>query len=384
MINKMAKYKRILIKIGTQLITDKNKNIDESIIKNIVDQVSHLIKLEMQVLIVTSGAVAVGKSILSNHKSKITISKKTLAYKQALASLGQAPLINLYSKYFEKHGLIVGQALISRGDLQNRLGYLNIRNTLETLLTQKAIPIINENDVVSVDELEGEIYGDNDRLSGMIANAIDADLLILLGNVEGIFTSDPKFNDNAKLINFIDEINDEIKNISGNSTDQIGSGGMKSKIEAASLAIKSGTKVVIASGKLDNVILKIIEGQNIGTTISSSGKKLESRKRWLSTGIYESKGTVIVDEGAKKALLQKGASLLPAGILNIEGKFSKGDIISIKSDSGITFAWGTSNYPSNDIKLIKGKDSAAITSLMDVNYAPEIIHRDNLVISKEI
>jgi glutamate 5-kinase len=379
----MAEHKRILVKIGTQLITNKNKNIDESIIETIVDQVSILIKKNIQVLIVTSGAVASGKSILKSQKSDLNISKKTLTYKQTLASLGQAPLINLYSKYFQKHNLIVGQALISRSDLQNRLGYLNIRNTLENLMNQKAIPIINENDVVSVDELQGDVYGDNDRLSAMIANAVDADLLILLGEIEGIFTSDPKFNNNAKLINSIDEINEEIINISGETNDDVGSGGMKSKIEAASLATKSGAKVVIASGKLDNVILKIIEGQNIGTTINSSGKKLESKKRWLSTGIYESKGIVIVDEGATKAILEKGASLLPAGILSIEGDFYRGDIISIKSNSGTIFAWGISNYPSNDIKLIKGKGSKNITELINKRYEPEIIHRDNLVISRE-
>jgi len=250
-------------------------------------------------------------------------------------------------------------------------------------MNQKAIPIINENDVVSVDELQGEVYGDNDRLSAMIANAVDADLLILLGDIEGIFTSDPKFNKDAKLINSIEEINDEIINISGDTSDDIGSGGMKSKIEAASLATKSGTKVVIASGKLNNVILKIIEGQNIGTTINSSGKKLESKKRWLSTGIYESKGILIIDDGATKAILEKGASLLPAGILSIEGVFSRGDIISIKSNSGTTFAWGISNYASNDIKLIKGKGSKNITELINKKYEPEIIHRDNLVISRE-
>jgi len=379
----MTEHKRILVKIGTQLITNKNKNIDESIIEKIVDQVSILIKKNIQVLIVTSGAVASGKSILKTQKSDLRISKKTLTYKQTLASLGQAPLISLYSKYFQKHNLIVGQALISRSDLQNRLGYLNIRNTLENLMNQKAVPIINENDVVSVDELEGEIYGDNDRLSAMIANAIDADLLILLGDIEGIFTSDPKFNKDAKLINSIEEINNEIINISGDSSDNVGSGGMKSKIEAASLATKSGAKVVIASGKLDNVIIKIIEGQNIGTTINGSGKKLESKKRWLSTGIYESKGMLIVDEGAKKAILEKGASLLPAGILNIEGDFNRGDIISIKSKLVSTFAWGISNYSSNDIKLIKGKDSKNITELINKKYEPEIIHRDNLVISRE-
>ena len=250
-------------------------------------------------------------------------------------------------------------------------------------MNQKAIPIINENDVVSVDELQGEVYGDNDRLSAMIANAVDADLLILLGDIEGIFTSDPKFNKDAKLINSINEIDDEIINISGDTSDDIGSGGMKSKIEAASLATKSGAKVVIASGKLNNVILKIIEGQNIGTTINSSGKKLESKKRWLSTGIYESKGIVIIDDGATKAILEKGASLLPAGILSIEGDFNRGDIISIKSNSGTTFAWGISNYPSNDIKLIKGKGSKNITELINKKYEPEIIHRDNLVISRE-
>ena len=371
----MTEHKRILVKIGTQLITNKNKNIDESIIEKIVDQVSILIKKNIQVLIVTSGAVASGKSILKTQKSDLRISKKTLTYKQTLASLGQAPLIGLYSKYFQKHNLIVGQALISRSDLQNRLGYLNIRNTLENLMNQKAVPIINENDVVSVDELEGEIYGDNDRLSAMIANAIDADLLILLGDIEGIFTSDPKFNKDAKLIHSIEEINNEIINISGDSSDNVGSGGMKSKIEAASLATKSG--------KLDNVIIKIIEGQNIGTTINGSGKKLESKKRWLSTGIYESKGMLIVDEGAKKAILEKGASLLPAGILNIEGDFNRGDIISIKSKLVSTFAWGISNYSSNDIKLIKGKDSKNITELINKKYEPEIIHRDNLVISRE-
>jgi glutamate 5-kinase len=379
----MTEHKRILVKIGTQLITNKNKNIDESIIEKIVDQVSLLIKKNIQVLIVTSGAVASGKSILKTQKTDLNISKKTLTYKQTLASLGQAPLINLYSKYFQKHNLVVGQALISRSDLQNRLGYLNIRNTLENLMNQKAIPIINENDVVSVDELQGEVYGDNDRLSAMIANAVDADLLILLGDIEGIFTSDPKFNKDAKLINSIEEINDEIINISGDTSDDIGSGGMKSKIEAASLATKSGTKVVIASGKLNNVILKIIEGQNIGTTINSSGKKLESKKRWLSTGIYESKGILIIDDGATKAILEKGASLLPAGILSIEGVFSRGDIISIKSNSGTTFAWGISNYASNDIKLIKGKGSKNITELINKKYEPEIIHRDNLVISRE-
>ena len=372
--------KRIVIKIGSQIILNDAQDNNYNHLNELLSEIVNLRSKGFEFTIVTSGAVALAKHhllIKGLENSNQTSSK------QAMASIGQTFLMEKYSKFFESHNIYCAQVLAGRDNFNSRIAYLNIKNTLEKLYELNVIPIINENDVVSTKEIEGRFYGDNDRLSSVVANAFDADLLILFGRMDGLYTENPDINGKGVLIKKVDVIDETIMSYAKDSEDKVGSGGMKSKIEAASLATKSGAKVVIASGKLDNVIIKIIEGQNIGTTFNGSGKKLESKKRWLSTGIYESKGMLIVDEGAKKAILEKGASLLPAGILNIEGDFNRGDIISIKSKLVSTFAWGISNYSSNDIKLIKGKDSKNITELINKKYEPEIIHRDNLVISRE-
>ena len=371
---------RIVIKIGSNLITENENILNYEVIKNLCNQIAAIQKDHNQVIIVSSGAVAAGSQYLSKFEKEIKINNNSIVQKQLLASIGQPILMNAYEKYFSQSSIMISQALLSREDFENRLGYLNIRNTLSELLSLNVIPIINENDVVSTEELIDRAYGDNDRLSAMVSNAIDADLLILLGTIDGLYTSDPNIDKKAKKIGIVENITDEIINYAQGSIDGIGSGGMASKIQAANISINSGTEMYIASGLENDVIKRIISGEIIGTKFLSKQSLNESRKRWLMTGYSSSKGDISLDDGAIRAIKNR-SSILPPGIINTTGDFDRGDIIGIRNSNDKIIGWGISNYSSKEISKIKGINSSKIIEVVEKNYGSEVIHRNNLVLT---
>ncbi|HJP27683.1 MAG TPA: glutamate 5-kinase [Dehalococcoidia bacterium] len=372
--------KRIVVKLGTNLLTSGKDSLDLETIGDIFTQVAAVKASGIEVLIVTSGAVAAGRDSLSRTSGKDKLQRGTVAYRQALAALGQPQLMMTFEQLFAEHNVEVAQALISRGDLQSRSRYLNVRNTLDALLSIGAVPILNENDVVAVEELAGEVYGDNDRLSAMVANTVDADLLILLGDMDGLHVTDPHIDPNSELISTVDKIDDTIEKAARGPHDRRSRGGMASKLDAARLAMDSGIPMVIASGRIAGVIETICNGEQIGTRFVSSVSHRESRKRWILTGRTEHRGSVAVDAGAANAIKSRGNSLLPIGIVSVSGPFERGDIIEVTEIDGTTIGWGLASYPSSDVDLIKGENSKALPDLLGHYYGAEVIHRNNMAL----
>ncbi|HJO60078.1 MAG TPA: glutamate 5-kinase [SAR202 cluster bacterium] len=367
------KYRRIIVKAGTNILTGGRDELDDSFIDNLVSQISELSSSGREMLLVSSGAVAAGRGVMRNlSKSSV------LPDRQVLAAVGQGRLMHLYEQAFATHGIPTAQALLSRRDVTDRLGYLNLRNTLLSLLNNGVVPVINENDVVAVEELEGEVFGDNDTLSALVANLIDADLLVILGSVEGMYTKDPNIFTDAELISVVEKMDGKLNEYAGPSSDLRGRGGMVTKIEAARLATASGVDVVIANGTTDSVVFRLSNGERIGTLFKTSVSKLESRKRWMLSGV-SNKGNIKVDKGAVSALKSSKTSLLPAGVLSCFGRFERGDIVYIKDEHENNIAAGISNYGSSDLLQIQSLKSDRIEQVLGHYYGDEVIHRDNMV-----
>jgi glutamate 5-kinase len=288
--------------------------------------------------------------------------------------------MNVYEQLFSQHKIIVAQALLTKSDLIDRAGYLNARNTLLALLELGVICIVNENDVVATDELGELTFGDNDNLSAMVANLVDADLLALLTDIDGLYTADPQLNHQAKLIPKIEKIDAEIERLCGDTASSCGVGGMITKLEAAKLATASGVTVVIANGRKPDILKQITLGQSIGTIFPPRTSKLESKKRWMLSRLA-CKGKLIIDDGAVLALKKQNRSLLPAGVIGIEGEFERGDVVDIFDSKGSQIGCGIPNYSSQDISRIKGTQSETITSLLGYEYGTEVIHRNNMVLT---
>ncbi len=328
----------------------------------------------IELLIVSSGAIASGR-----HKLGLTRKLKSIPLRQVLASVGQSRLMYVYEQLFSQYNINVAQALLTKSDLSDRAGYLNARNTLLALLELRVMCIVNENDVVAVDEIGEAKFGDNDNLSAMVANLIDADLLLLLTDTAGLYTADPRCNQDARLIKEVNRIDPEIERLASDTTNKMGTGGMITKIEAARLATTSGVTVVIADGREPDIITKLVSGENIGTHFKPTSNKLDSRKRWMLSGLC-TKGKLVVDSGAAIALRKQNRSLLAAGIRDITGKFDRGDIIDIYDANGVNVGCGITNYSSNDINLIRGVHSGEIAALIGCDYGPEVVHRNNLAL----
>ncbi len=365
---------RVVVKIGTRLLTGGTQNLDPAIMSSLVAQVAQLHKLGAEPIIVSSGAIASGR-----HKLGLTRTVKDIPLKQVLAAVGQSRLMNTYERLFDKHDITVAQALLTKADLSDRAGYLNARNTLLALLELGVIGIVNENDVISIDEIKEAKFGDNDNLSAMVANLIDADLLIILTDTDGLYTADPHRDPGAQLIPVVDRINSKIVRLGAINEDNIGTGGMITKIEAARLATSSGVEVVIANGKEKNVIVRLASGEALGTRFLPSTSKLESRKRWLLSGL-STRGKLVIDEGAVTALRKQNRSLLSAGIDRVEGKFKRGDIVAIYDTGGNHLGCGITSYSSENIGIIKGAHSSKIANLLSFDYGPEVVHRNNLAL----
>ena len=367
-------YHRIVAKFGTGLLTGGSQRLNRRIMSRLVSQVAQLHNQGLEVVIVSSGAIASGR-----HKLGLTKRIKGIPFKQVLASVGQHRLMGLYEQLFRRYDITVAQALLAKADLLDRASYLNARNTLLALLELRVLCIINENDVVAVDELHETIFGDNDNLSAMVANLIDADLLLILTDTAGLYTADPQLDPHARLISQVERIDSEIERLAAETSSRVGTGGMITKVEAARLATASGVTVVIADGREPDVILRLASGEALGTRFLPITSKLESRKRWMLSGL-STKGKLVVDSGAALALGKQKRSLLAAGIKSIEGEFQRGDIVNIYNPQGSRIGCGITNYSSADIKVIKGAHSGKIVTLLGYDYGSEVVHRNNLVV----
>ena len=372
--NPSRTYQRIVVKAGTGLLTRGADRLDPQIMASLVDQIARLHLDGKELMLVSSGAVAAGR-----HALGLPREGRNLPLRQVLAAVGQSHLMHAYDGLFGDHGITVAQALLSRRDLSDRLGYLNVRNALLGLLERNVVPIINENDVVAVEELTGEIFGDNDTLSAMVANLVDADLLVMLGEVEGLYSSDPHVDPNARLIPTVERMDKGIEAIGGPPRDSVGRGGMATKLEAARRATASGVDVIIASGVERDVLTQLVQGKAIGTFFPATGTKIESRKRWMLSGV-STRGEILVDDGAAQALCSQNRSLLSAGVTAVLGSFERGDIVSILRTPREQIACGISNYSSEEVAKIKGVRSDRIAELLGHQYGDEVVHRNNMVV----
>lgn len=371
-------YHRIVVKLGTSLLTGGTDHLDPAVMSNLVGQVAQLHRRSLELLIVSSGAIAAGRSKLGLTREH-TRKQRGIPFKQVLASVGQSRLMNVYEQLFAEHGITVAQALLTRADLTDRAGYLNARGTLLALLELRVICIVNENDVVAVDELQDAQFGDNDNLSAMVANLVDADLLLILCDIAGLYTADPHRHPDARLIPQVERITPEIEGLVTNSADNLGTGGMATKLEAAKLATSSGVAVVIASGREPGVISRVADGERIGTYFPSFHGRMESRERWILSGL-STKGKLVVDSGCVQALKSQKGSLLAVGVIGVEGEFERGDVVDIYDHQGTRLGCGLTNYGSADIEKIKGAQSRKIVAVLGHDYGAEVVHRNNLVV----
>ena len=362
------KFKKIVIKIGSSILVDKKGKPKEEWLKEFAKDIKNLIKKKKQIVIVSSGAIALGCEYLGINKKGLKVDKS-----QAVASIGQIELMAFYKKTFDKSKIKISQILLTLDDTEQRRRSLNARRTIENLLAMGILPIVNENDTTATTEIK---YGDNDRLASRVSQIINADCLILLSDVDGLYTDNPKKNKNTKLIKTVKEIDENIKSYATKTKNLYGSGGMKTKIEAAKICQFAGCYMVIANGNYKNPIKKIIENQKC-TWFLPKVSKLDARKKWI-IGSIAPKGWVIVDRGAVNAI-KNGKSLLPAGVKKIIGKFEKGDHILIKDQNNIECARGLTSFSSIEIEKIKGFHSSKIKNILGYSSREEVIHKNDLV-----
>ncbi|MGE5663126.1 MAG: glutamate 5-kinase [Deltaproteobacteria bacterium] len=371
------KFRRIIVKLGSGTVTDASLGLRETTIRALAEQVAEIRgRRGSEVVVVTSGAIAAGRKKLGMAERP-----RTVALKQAAAAVGQTTLMRAYERAFERRGLKVGQLLLTHEDFENRERYLNAKNTLEALLSRGIVPIINENDTVATEEIR---LGDNDHLAALVTQLMGADLLLLLTDSDGLFTKDPHRHSDARRIPLVAKIDDELVRASGGSrSGSVGTGGMGSKLLAARVVSDWGTPVAIANGRSRRSILDILEGKDAGTLILPRGTgKAPSRKMWIAHA-RQPHGTILVDDGARKVLLDGGKSLLPAGILGATGTFRKGDSVSIGDRKGRVFARGISSWSREQVDRGMGRKSAEVRSILGEEIPAEVIHRDNLTILRD-
>ncbi len=361
----IIRARRIVVKVGTSNLTDERYRLDSKKVAKLTSQIVELRRRGKEVILVSSGAISAGMGKLNLRQRP-----RDVKLLQATAAVGQNVLMNTYDRYFSAHGVTIAQVLLTHDDFRSRARYLNLRNTLLTLLKSGVIPVINENDTTAVEEIK---VGDNDNLSALVATNLEADLLVILTDTEGLCTYDPRRSKKAELIPVVRDITPEIERI---AADGRSVGGMKTKIEAAKLAVNAGIPVVIANGEKENILLRIIEGEHVGTRFIPKSR-MNDRARWILF-ISPPKGRIIVDEGAKEALVLRGGSLLPSGIISVEGAFMPGDTVSIADTHGIEFARGISSYSSTEIERIKGSHTGDIERILGRKGYDEVVYRGNL------
>jgi glutamate 5-kinase len=364
----------IVVKVGTRVLTGQDGQLDQHRIQQLADQIHHVLSTGRKVVLVSSGAVGAGMGRLG-----LTTRPTDLAHLQAVAAIGQSSLVEAYERSLHKHGHHAAQVLLTAEDLEHRLRYLNARNTLLTLLELGAVPIINENDTVSVEELQ-TTFGDNDRLAAIVTNLIRAPLLVLLSDVDGLFDGDPR-KAGSQVITTVEELDASITALVRDRVGGLSKGGMASKLEAARLATTGGENVIIASGSTPDILPRIVAGEVVGTLFPARGKTVAARKRWIGLTV-KPRGRLLLDAGAQTAVEHKGRSLLAAGVVNIEGEFVKGDVVAICGPDGLEFARGLTNYTSEDIAKIRGHKTQKIAGILGYCPYDEIVHRDNMIVTK--
>jgi glutamate 5-kinase len=363
--------KRIVVKIGSNILADGKEGLNTKRISSIARDVSELQDRGYEVVIVSSGAIAAGM-----RKLALKEKPRDIKLKQAAAAVGQSSLMWEYERSFGDYGRKIAQILLTREDLSDRKRYINAKNTILVLLSYRIVPVINENDTVATDEIK---FGDNDHLASLVASLVEAERLVILSDVEGLYTEDPGRSPRAKLIEYVDEITPELEEKAGGSGSALGTGGMYSKILAAKRAVSNGIIVNIISGRKDGLLTSLIEGKHIGTVFEPKREKLSSRKGWIAYG-SRSKGSLIIDEGAVNAIVEDGKSLLPSGILSVEGNFDIGDSVYCLDTKGNRIAKGITNYSASEMKKIRGRKTSDIEKILGYKYSDEAIHRDNLVL----
>jgi len=367
-----AQKKRLVVKVGSALLRHPQGGVREPEVAHIVEQLSTLRRQGHDIILVSSGAIALGIQVLGEQGIP-----KTIIHQQAAAAIGQSHLIWTYERLFGVFGQKVAQILLTHEDLRVRTRYLNARNTLQTLLQYGIIPIINENDTVSVAEIR---FGDNDTLSAMVCNLVDAELLVILTHIDGLYTADPRLHPEATLISVVEKIDSRIEALAGKTTHRTGRGGMFSKIQAAKMAGTSGIHTHIVNGLQPNALLDVVAGVAVGTHVHPSvTAKLSSRKRWIGYAL-KARGEIVVDEGAKRALTAQGKSLLPSGVIDVSGSFRFGDAVYCVDETSHRFAQGLVNYSAAELKTIRGQHTSTIETMLGYKASDEVIHRDNLVL----
>jgi len=368
----LKKAKRIVIKVGTSTITYANGKRNFSQIDRLAREISDLQNQGKEMILVTSGAVAVGVDRMG-----LPGKPKTIPGKQAAAAVGQGVLMHTYEKFFADYGQIVAQVLITKTEAIDRHRYTNTRNTFMELMRQRVIPIVNENDVVALDELK---IGDNDNMSALVAGIVDADLVIILSDVDGLYTANPQTHPDAVIVPEVAEITPEIEASAGGVGSARGTGGMATKIQAAKAATSSGIHLVIASGTEKNAITRVLQGEELGTLFVSRENRLQFRKRWLAFGAKIA-GSIVVDDGCAKAIRKAGGcSILPAGVFAVQGEFLPGSTVSVIDKDAHELARGLVHYSSAELEQIKGCNSGEIANILGHKNFDEVIHRDDLVI----
>lgn len=369
--NILVQVKKVLIKIGSAVLTGED-GLDLGIIEQLSEEIAGLKESGYQIILVTSGAIASGK-----HRMGFSGPLKSMPQKQAAAAIGQGRLMRVYANSFGKRGINVAQILLTMSDLTDRKRFLNIKNTLSTLLEWGVIPIINENDTVAVEEIK---FGDNDHLAAMIANLIETDLVINLTSTDGLYDSNPSVCTEAKLVSLVSACTDEIEQMATDATSSVGSGGMKSKVKAARRVTACGIPYIIAPGKEKNVLAAIFAGHEKGTLFLPMRRQLKSRKSWIAFTLRP-RGRLLLDAGARKAILEDGKSLLPSGIIGVEGNFEAGDAVTCIDRLGTPLANGLVNYSAAEIRRIQGLQTSEIEETLGYKDYDEVIHRDNLAVT---
>jgi glutamate 5-kinase len=370
----LSSFRRITIKVGSSLLVDHDaQDVRRDWLAALVDDLADLHRGGADILVVSSGAIALGRSVLGLPKGALKLEDS-----QAAAAVGQIALARIWAGMLHRHDIVAGQILVTFGDTEERRRYLNARATIGRLLDRRAVPVINENDTVATSEIR---YGDNDRLAARVATMAGSDLLVLLSDVDGLYTAPPAGNSDAKLLPLVERITPDIEAMAGGAGSDLSRGGMRTKIEAAKIATQGGTRMVIASGLIDHPLKAIAQGGRC-TWFASPSNPARARKTWIA-GALETKGNVTIDAGAVAAL-KRGKSLLPAGIQRIEGAFSRGDAIAVRGPDGAEIARGLSAYDAEDAAKIAGRSSADILSILGFGGRTEMIHRDDLVLAGSV
>lgn len=367
----MAENRRIVIKIGSSTLGCADGGLDREWAADTVRQVARLRADGWQPVLVSSGAIAAGFRLLG-----LDVRPTDMPSLQASASVGQVAVLGMYAELFAEHGIAVGQVLLTRNDTKDRQAYLHARDTFDRLLSLGAVPVVNENDTVAVDEIR---FGDNDTLAALVAAMVGADLVVLLSDIEGLYSADPRVDAEAELLEHVEELTQQVIAAAGGAGSEVGSGGMATKVEAAKVLMRAGIPMVVCDGRRADVILDAAQGKPVGTFFAGGDDSIGAKKLWIAVG-HRPAGEIVIDEGAKEALTMRGKSLLPAGVVEVRGTFAPGDAIVLTDREGAVLARGLTSVSSADLDRVKGMKTALIATELPHVAGVEVVHRDHLVI----